>query len=82
MPPDMAAFLMYSVFGRYIMIHQYKLLGLNVVLDVASGSVHAVDDVAYDMIEIFESGDRAEVISSIEERYLNKDGITREDIAE
>ena len=32
------------------MIHQYKLSGYNIVLDVYSGSVHAVDDVAYDAI--------------------------------
>ena len=29
------------------MIHQYKLGDLCVVLDVCSGSVHAVDEVAY-----------------------------------
>ena len=29
------------------MIHQYKLGNLCVVLDVCSGSVHAVDEVAY-----------------------------------
>ena len=29
------------------MIHQYKLGGYNIVLDVFSGSVHAVDEVAY-----------------------------------
>ena len=32
------------------MIHQYKLGGYNIVLDVCSGSVHAVDEVAYEMI--------------------------------
>ena len=36
------------------MIHQYKLGGYNIVLDVCSGAVHAVDDVAYDMIAAFE----------------------------
>ena len=45
------------------MIHQYKLGGYNIVLDVCSGAVHAVDDVAYDMIAAFESADRADVIS-------------------
>ncbi|MDD5922087.1 MAG: thioether cross-link-forming SCIFF peptide maturase [Eubacteriales bacterium] len=35
------------------MIHQYKLNGYNIVLDVNSGSVHCVDDVAYDIIRIF-----------------------------
>ena len=33
------------------MIHQYKLNGYNIVLDVDSGAIHAVDDLAYDLIE-------------------------------
>ena len=33
------------------MIHCYKLGGLNIVLDVFSGSVHAVDEIAFDMIQ-------------------------------
>ena len=37
------------------MIHQYKLSGYNIVLDVYSGSVHAVDDVAYDAIALIGS---------------------------
>ena len=47
------------------MIHQYKLGGFNIVLDVCSGSVHVVDDVAYDMIDTFESGDKEHVISAV-----------------
>ncbi len=35
------------------MIHQYQLNGFNIVLDVNSGSVHCVDDVAYDIIRLF-----------------------------
>ena len=35
------------------MIHQYKLNGYNIVLDVNSGSVHYVDDVCYDIIRSF-----------------------------
>ena len=50
------------------MIHQYKLNGYNIVLDVASGAVHAVDDLAYDVIERFgkESPEqiRAELLSA------------------
>ncbi len=37
------------------MIHQYKLNGYNIVLDVYSGSVHVVDEVAYDMIALYET---------------------------
>lgn len=35
------------------MIHQYKLKGYNIVLDVYSGSVNLVDDVAYYIIQLF-----------------------------
>ena len=34
------------------MIHQYKNNGYNIVMDVASGSVHVVDDVVYDAVAI------------------------------
>lgn len=33
------------------MIHKYKLLGLNIVMDIYSGAVHVVDDVMYDMLD-------------------------------
>ena len=46
------------------MIHQYKLNGFNIVLDTYSGSVHAVDDVAYDVISMFESSTPAEEITA------------------
>ncbi len=36
------------------MVHQYKNNGYNIVLDVNSGSVHVVDDIVYDLIEITE----------------------------
>ena len=36
------------------MIHQYKNNGYNIVLDVNSGSVHIVDDVVYDLLQIAE----------------------------
>ncbi len=36
------------------MIHQYKNNGYNIVLDVNSGMIHVVDDVAYDIIDLFD----------------------------
>ena len=33
------------------MIHKYKLLGLNIVMDIYSGAVHIVDDAAYDVLD-------------------------------
>ena len=38
------------------MIHQYKLNGYNIVLDVYSASVHVTDDLAYDAIHLIDSG--------------------------
>ena len=64
------------------MIHQYKLGGYNIVLDVCSGSVHVVDDVAYDMISLFEGSDRETVISAAAEKYAGREGITRRDLEE
>ena len=47
------------------MIHQYRLGGYNIVLDVCSGSVHAVDDVAYDIIGLFENQEREDVLRAV-----------------
>ncbi|MGN1320355.1 MAG: thioether cross-link-forming SCIFF peptide maturase [Acutalibacteraceae bacterium] len=51
------------------MIHCYKLGGLNIVLDVYSGSVHLVDEVAYDIIEMYEHLSRQEITAKIIEKY-------------
>ena len=64
------------------MIHQYKLGGLNIVLDVCSGAVHVVDDVAYDIIALFENNSREEIIRQMEKEYLGKEGISAGDIRE
>ena len=61
------------------MIHQYKLGGYNVVLDVCSGSVHVVDEVAYDIIGLFEDNSREAVLEAMAEKYP---AISQEDIAE
>ena len=64
------------------MIHQYKLGGMNIVLDVCSGAVHVVDDVAYDTIALFETETKENILSAMEEKYLGKDDISAEDIRE
>ena len=64
------------------MIHQYKLGNYNIVLDVCSGSVHAVDEVAYDIIEMFEKCGREEILAAMEEKYVGREDISKEDIAE
>ena len=64
------------------MIHQYKLGGLNIVLDVNSGAVHTVDDAAYDMIEAFETEEKEHLIARIYEKYRDRAGLTRSDAEE
>ena len=64
------------------MIHQYKLGGYNVVLDVCSGSVHVVDDIAYDIIGLFETHERGEILKTVGERYINSADVTAADIEE
>ena len=51
------------------MIHQYKLNGYNIVLDVYSGSVHLVDPVAYDIIALYETTPPDEIVNRILEKY-------------
>lgn len=51
------------------MIHQYKLGGYNIVLDICSGSIHVVDDVTYDLIEVFENNSREDAIKCIVDKY-------------
>src|SRR5699024_5113025 len=63
------------------MIHQYKLNGYNIVLDVYSGSVHAVDDVAYDAIALLDAGNsRPATAAALAERYADHPEVTPADI--
>ncbi|MBQ9080998.1 MAG: thioether cross-link-forming SCIFF peptide maturase [Clostridia bacterium] len=68
------------------MIHQYKLGGYNIVLDICSGSVHAVDDIAYDIIAMFESAAKTDILRTVGEKYIGTaiDGetVTAADIEE
>ncbi len=61
------------------MIHQYKLGGYNIVLDIASGAVHAVDEVAYDIIEKFQDNEKENVIAQISKKYP---AISKSDVEE
>lgn len=53
------------------MIHQFKLNGYNIVVDVFSGSVHAVDEVAYDIISLYQSKSREDIVSYIKDKYTD-----------
>ncbi len=56
------------------MIHQYKAKGFNIVLDTYSGSVHAVDDVTYKIISMFEDFSKDQIKDTILSTYdINDD---------
>ena len=51
------------------MIHQYKMFNQNIVLDICSGSIHVVDEIAYDMIAEFLDKDKNALVSEMKEKY-------------
>ncbi|MGM9971371.1 MAG: thioether cross-link-forming SCIFF peptide maturase [Anaeroplasmataceae bacterium] len=63
------------------MVHQYKLNGYNIVLDINSGAVHVVDEIAYDIISLFECNSHDEIIKLMIDKY-NKLNVSKEDIEE
>ena len=64
------------------MIHQYKLNGYNIVLDMASGSVHSVDEVAYDVISMYENHSHDEITAAMLEKYHQNPDVTKEELEE
>ena len=52
------------------------------MLDVCSGGVHVVDDVAYDIISMFEVSSREDILAAMKEKYVGRDDITEADIEE
>ena len=52
------------------------------MLDVCSGAVHVVDEVAYDIIALFENTDKEAVLKAIAEKYADREDVTAADIAE
>ena len=62
------------------MIHRYKLGGLCIVLDVYSGSVHVVDEVAYDMIGMYETATRDEIVRAMLEKYPHHPEVTEAEL--
>ena len=64
------------------MVHRYQLGGYNIVLDICSGSVHVVDEVAYDMIGLYETTDREDILARMWEKYGDREDVTAEELAE
>ena len=62
------------------MVHQYQLNGYNIVLDTCSGSVHVVDDVAYDIIAMYPEHTADEIVSAMMAKYGDREDVTEEDL--
>lgn len=62
------------------MIHQYKLNGFNIVLDRNSGAIHLVDELAYDIIALYETTPADEITKQMLSKYQGK--LNRRDIQE
>ena len=62
------------------MIHQYKLNGYNIVLDVHSGSIHVVDDIAYDIIAMYESHDADAIVDEMMKKYGHLEDVNEEEL--
>ena len=63
------------------MIHQYKINGYNIVIDIYSGSVHIVDDLAYDVIAAYQEKTPEQIIDALYPVYKEK-SVTHDDISE
>ena len=62
------------------MVHQYKLGGYNIVLDTCSGAILVVDEVAYDIIAMFENSSADEIVKAMLEKYASRDDVTEKDV--
>ncbi len=62
------------------MVHQYKLNGYNIVLDTCSGAIHVVDEVAYDIIELFPKKTTDEIVADMMGKYADREDVTEEEL--
>lgn len=60
------------------MVHTFRQNGYNVALDSASGSVHCVDDVAFDVINAYENTSRDEIIRTVSSKH----SVSEQDVIE
>jgi six-Cys-in-45 modification radical SAM protein len=61
------------------LIHQFQQGDDYIVLDIASGSIHVVDDVTSDIIGLWAELEKDEITEKILEKYSNRDDVTREE---
>lgn len=58
------------------LIHKFKQNGYNFLLDVNSGSIHVIDDIAYDVLDVYNKDSKEEAIKNLETNHSKEDLIT------
>ncbi|MEG6570344.1 thioether cross-link-forming SCIFF peptide maturase [Thermoanaerobacterium thermosaccharolyticum] len=53
----------------YSQIHKYKQLGMNIVVDPVSGSIHVVDDLTYEILDLYTENDFNNIVSLLKSKY-------------
>ena len=51
------------------MLHKFSMNGINVLMDIYSGAVHAVDDVAYDIADLYPEMNTDELAEKFADKY-------------
>lgn len=64
------------------MIHQFKMLGYNIVLDVCSGALHIVDDLAFDAVALLEKYDKKTAADRLYEMYAASGLASEQEVGE
>jgi len=55
---------------EYLMqVHKFYLNGLHIVLDINSGAVHIVDQLVFDIMDVFDGANEAEVMAALKDKY-------------
>ena len=52
-------------------IHKFKQGDDYILLDINSGAVHVVDEMIFDIMDIFDGSNDSEVISNLKDKYRN-----------
>ena len=55
------------------MVHQYVNNGYHIVLDVNSGAIHSVDELAYEVIALYENNTKEEILARLGKKYSREE---------
>ena len=55
------------------MIHKYKMYDTNIVLDINSGAVHVFDAAAYDVVDLYKTMSKEQILETLKTKYNGQD---------